>query len=434
MGRSRGPDVDSRGAMQRRLGLALRLVLLVACLCHWRVVRCISEPVGTDTLLRPEEPPVEGTVDIVRYKAGYERARTEQDLQQLFKDNLDADLTPFRHSKWNISDFTAFVRRFNNTVPRHTLGEGNAALVMIRNGSVSVSWLRGKDNHWRFACLRAAVHSARALKVPNSAFILNIDDFPICKPGLCPLPVFTMYKKWGPHGNIDTNEVLMPVFNHHYEDLYVFDWHKKREKAFMRASQQGCMAVNSSRTMLALASEEHPERLDLGITRMDGATKHDLKYLISKAGFVRIEDHAKWKYLVSADGCVAQTRLAKVMLTNSVVIKEDSQWIEYYYRSLRPWQHYAPFQSGATAGEEVLDIVNRLRANDKKAQQIAETAQKWAYRYLSQYPRLLYFKRMIIEYNKIFGGEMEKWVQQGGPEKLLQRRRKHTRRTRAQTE
>lgn len=49
-------------------------------------------------------------------------------------------------------------------------------------------------------------------------------------------------------------------------------------------------------------------------------------------------------------------------------------------RSLRPWQHYAPFQSGATAGEEVLDIVNRLRANDKKAQQIAETAQKWAYR------------------------------------------------------
>lgn len=65
---------------------------------------------------------------------------------------------------------------------------------------------------------------------------------------------------------------------------------------------------------------------------MDGATKHDLKYLISKAGFVRIEDHAKWKYLVSADGCVAQTRLAKVMLTNSVVIKEDSQWIEYYYR------------------------------------------------------------------------------------------------------
>jgi len=58
---------------------------------------------------------------------------------------------------------------------------------------------------------------------------------------------------------------------------------------------------------------------------------HDV-FRFSKAGFVDIADHAKWKYLVSADGCVAQTRLVKVMLTNSVVIKEESDWIEYYYR------------------------------------------------------------------------------------------------------
>ena len=32
------------------------------------------------------------------------------------------------------------------------------------------------------------------------------------------------------------------------------------------------------------------------------------------------------------DGCVAQTRLLKMMLSNSVVVKEDSDWIEYYYR------------------------------------------------------------------------------------------------------
>jgi hypothetical protein len=38
------------------------------------------------------------------------------------------------------------------------------------------------------------------------------------------------------------------------------------------------------------------------------------------------------KYLVSADGCVAQTRLAKVMVSNSVVLKEESDWIEFYYR------------------------------------------------------------------------------------------------------
>jgi hypothetical protein len=34
----------------------------------------------------------------------------------------------------------------------------------------------------------------------------------------------------------------------------------------------------------------------------------------------------------AADGCVAQTRLAKVMLSGSVILKEESPWIEYYYR------------------------------------------------------------------------------------------------------
>jgi len=68
------------------------------------------------------------------------------------------------------------------------------------------------------------------------------------------------------------------VFNHHYEDLYTFPWERKRPKAFMRASQQGCMPVNSSRAALAVMSEYHPQQLDLGITRIDGSDKHFLKF------------------------------------------------------------------------------------------------------------------------------------------------------------
>jgi len=100
---------------------------------------------------------------------------------------------------------------FNEQVPRHELGEGNAGLVVIRNGSVRVHWLRGKDNHWRFACIKSAVESARSLKFPDTAFIVNIDDFPICKEKRCPLPVFTNYKKWRGGKNLETNEVLFPV-------------------------------------------------------------------------------------------------------------------------------------------------------------------------------------------------------------------------------
>jgi hypothetical protein len=40
--------------------------------------------------------------------------------------------------------------------------------------------------------------------------------------------------------------------------------------------------------------------LDIGLVRLDGTHKHILKRLVSKANFVAIEDHAKYKYLVTA--------------------------------------------------------------------------------------------------------------------------------------
>jgi hypothetical protein len=65
------------------------------------------------------------------------------------------------------------------------------------------------------ACITAALNGAKALRFPDSALIVNIDDFPVCagRDAQCPLPVFTMYKKWDAArgGNIETNEVLMPV-------------------------------------------------------------------------------------------------------------------------------------------------------------------------------------------------------------------------------
>ena len=104
---------------------------------------------------------MDGAVEVVRFRAGYERARTEGDLEQLFRDNLAADLAPFKRGggvlgggggRLTIPELEDFVHRFNDDVPRHPLGEGNAALVVVQNGTVRVNWLRGQDNHWRVSC------------------------------------------------------------------------------------------------------------------------------------------------------------------------------------------------------------------------------------------------------------------------------------------
>ena len=54
-----------------------------------------------------------------------------------------------------------------------------------------------------------------------------------------------------------------------------------------------------------------------------------------------MEEHAHWRYLLSADGQGASWRLAKLLAINSVILKARSSSIEYYYRSLKEVRHVA---------------------------------------------------------------------------------------------
>ena len=47
-----------------------------------------------------------------------------------------------------------------------------------------------------------------------------------------------------------------------------------------------------------------------------------------------MEEHARWRFLLNADGQGASWRLAKLLAIDSVVLKFQSTSIEYYYRSL----------------------------------------------------------------------------------------------------
>lgn len=42
--------------------------------------------------------------------------------------------------------------------------------------------------------------------------------------------------------------------------------------------------------------------------------------------------HSMWKFLINTDGHTASIRMGAILSINSVVIKEKSNWIEYYYR------------------------------------------------------------------------------------------------------
>ena len=72
-------------------------------------------------------------------------------------------------------------------------------------------------------------------------------------------------------------------------------------------------------------------------------------------------EHAQYKYLVHLDGHSYSHRLVKLLATNSVVLKEETADLEYYYHLLEPYVHYLPFHFRVATPNYRLDVPPRRR-------------------------------------------------------------------------
>ncbi|KXZ53929.1 hypothetical protein GPECTOR_6g847 [Gonium pectorale] len=212
----------------------------------------------------------------------------------------------------------------------------------------------------------------------------------------CAVPLFSLIKSWdyAAHSSEET-DVLLPFFNHVYGNLVYYPWEKKYDKALMRAAMQAQMRPNSTRLWIMALQKNDPDGqrlLDAGITNNLSKRKD-----IQLANFVTIPDHARWKYLLSADGFTASCRLGKLMGTDSVVLKETTPWIEYYYRSLRPDVHFVPFVK-----DNVLQVLKSLEADQARCRSVAASAQNFTYTFLGNHSKALYVRRALTTYNGLF--------------------------------
>ncbi len=149
----------------------------------------------------------------------------------------------------------------------------------------------------------------------------------------------------GPETTILYDDILFPVLNHPFDLLVNYPWPMKSHQAMMRAGIYPAMDANCSRVRLYKLGQRRAGRgkLDVGIYK----NRH-WSVRVPLVPPIPMEDHSRWRYLISADGQGASWRLAKLLSINSVVLKARSDSIEYYYRSLEevrerpgPWNHAA---------------------------------------------------------------------------------------------
>jgi hypothetical protein len=63
-----------------------------------------------------------------------------------------------------------------------------------------------------------------------------------------------------------------------------------------------------------------------------GTPCHVCNHPLCRHSGALLQDHPRWKYLVTTDGTAASNRLDKLLLMNSVALREESPSMMYYYR------------------------------------------------------------------------------------------------------
>eukprot|EP00041_Stephanoeca_diplocostata_P009491 m.146206 g.146206 ORF g.146206 m.146206 type:complete len:558 (+) comp17763_c0_seq2:299-1972(+) len=230
----------------------------------------------------------------------------------------------------------------------------------------------------------------RKVRVPDVEFLLNMGDWPQAPrvdattgAALPPLPLFS----WC--GSDTHYDMVLPtykivqatVFGKDLENVQTTDgesyevgggWHSKRDKVYFRGRPS-----NAVRTEVAVRSRARQEAYDIAITKNhfnyfpDDAARLEHKAYEKKYGAKNDREQFavafKNKYQLNIDGTVAAYRLPALLAGNSVVLKQESDYYEHFYKAMKPWVHYVPVDRTLSDLDERYQW---LQENDEAAEAI----------------------------------------------------------------
>ena len=192
-----------------------------------------------------------------------------------------------------------------------------------------------------------------------------------------------------------------------HQYLYSSPWEQKKEVGFFRGRPN---THSRSRLALSRISLEHQDLLDIGLVHY--REEHDWfchighEKPLTELPAVPFDKHLDYKYLVSLDGHSYSHRLLRILSLNSLVLKEESREVEFYYHMLRPFEHYVPFSYSVDlttykmrdVRTNITETVKWLRRNDALARKIALQGQKLAHTHLCDAARRCYVERLLRRY------------------------------------
>lgn len=72
------------------------------------------------------------------------------------------------------------------------------------------------------------------------------------------------------------------------------------------------------------------------------------------------------KYQINIDGTVAAYRFPYLIAGDSVVLKQESEYYEHFYKRLLPWKHYIPFK------RDLSDLLQKIKWAQSHDREVGE--------------------------------------------------------------
>lgn len=187
----------------------------------------------------------------------------------------------------------------------------------------------------------------------------------------------------------------------------IHPWENKISKAFWRGSATGgpyCFYWDLFlRPSLIVTSYYHPEDIDAAFVNgcfyvYEEPTRTQMLNFKALEDPVSISDQIKYKYLIAVDGNSWPSSLPWQLLSNCVVLKNESDCLDWYYEALRPYEHYVPYKKSY---DDLLAKINWLRRNDLLACKISEQATALAIDLFKKKTTAIYLYKLLLAYSKL---------------------------------
>ena len=154
---------------------------------------------------------------------------------------------------------------------------------------------------------------------------------------------------------------------------------------------------NEFRLKLVRLSKNNSDLINASLTNFF-FFRDQMEDLGPKSPYISFFDFFQYKYQINIDGTVAAYRLPYLLAGNSLVLKQDSKYYEFFYNLLKPDVHYIKVDKELN---QLMEILNSLRENDSKLKEIIKNSNQLVLENLLPEHVFCYHFNLFQKYSKL---------------------------------